>query len=53
MTTSIVRPATSRQSATFRSSATRARVTRHDRVAPLRQPRVLKPDWDQVSEGRK
>lgn len=53
MTTSIVRPATSRQSATIRPSATRARVTRHDRVAPLRQPRVLKPDWDQVYEGRK
>lgn len=50
MTTSFVRPATPRQSATFRSSATRARVARRDRVAPLRQPRVLKPDWDQVGE---
>ncbi len=53
MTTSIAHPATSRQSATIRPSATRARVTRHDRVAPLRQPRVLKPDWDRVDEGRK
>lgn len=53
MTTSIVCPATSRQSATIRPSATRARVTRHDRVAPLRQPRILKPDWGQVNEGRK
>ncbi len=50
MTTSIVRPSMSRQSATFRPSATRHRVTRHDRVAPLRQPRVLKPDWEQVGE---
>lgn len=53
MTTSIVRPATSRQSAPIRPAATRARVSRHDRVAPLRQPRVLKPDWDQVGEDRK
>ena len=45
MTTSIVRPLTSRQ------SDTRVRVSRHERVAPLRQPRVRKPDWDVVSKG--
>ena len=50
MTTSTVRTSISRQSVTFRPSATRHRVTRHDRVAPLRQPRVLKPDWEQVGE---
>ncbi|CAM2927526.1 Cell wall hydrolase [Corynebacterium jeikeium] len=43
MTTSIVRQVTSRQ------SDTRVRVSRHERVAPLRQPRVRKPDWDVVA----
>ena len=46
MTPSIVRPATSRQ------STTRVRVSRHDRIAPLRQPQVRKPNWNEVDNCR-
>lgn len=40
MTASIIRPATTVQ------SASHVRVLPDDRVAPLRRPQVLKPNWE-------